>query len=51
MRFHAGESRQHEDDLVKFVSYPSDACEEFSPLIVLFRLPVITAFGFVTQGI
>ena len=48
---HAGEGRQHEDDLVKFVSYPSDACEEFPPLIVLFRLPVITGFGFVTQGI
>ena len=48
---HAGEGRQHEDELVKFVSYPSDTCEEFSPLIVLFRLPVITGLGFVTQGI
>ena len=39
---HAGEGRQHEDDHVKFVSYPSDICEEFSPLIVLFRLLILT---------
>ena len=42
MRFHAGEGRQHEDDLVKFVSYPSDTREESSPLIVLFSLLVLT---------
>ena len=48
---HPGEGRQHEDELVELVSYPSDTCEEFSPLIVLFRLPVTTGLGFVTQGI
>ena len=41
-RSHAGEGRQHEDDLVKFVSYSSHAREESSPLIVLFSLLVLT---------
>ena len=40
--FRAGGGRQHEDDLVKFVSYPSDTREESSPLIVLFSLLVLT---------
>ena len=42
MRFHAGEGRHHEDDLVKFVSYPSDSREESSPLIVSFSLLGLT---------
>ena len=40
--FRAGGGRQHEDDLVNFVSYPSDTREECSLLIVLFSLLVLT---------
>ena len=34
----AGEGRQHEDDIVNFVSYPSDTREERSLLKVLLIL-------------
>ena len=40
--FLAGQGRQHEDDSVKFVMYPSDTHEESSHLIVLFSLLVVT---------
>ena len=40
--FLAGQGRQHEDDLVNIVIYPSDSHEEISHLIVLFSLLVVT---------
>ena len=38
----AGEGRQHEDDIVNFVSYPSDTREARSLLKVLLSLLVLT---------
>ena len=39
---HAGEGRQHDDDIVNFVSYPSDTREERSLLKVLLSSLVLT---------